>query len=111
MSEKSHTLILAVAPFADAALAVGPLAARRAARPDEVVTFASVPGACEIVASLGLAETLVEAPVAPAARASGAEAAAGAAADLFRSGAFLARMRRGRYDAVVDLFPKFGSMV
>jgi ADP-heptose:LPS heptosyltransferase len=101
MPMATRTLILALASFGDAALAVGPLAARRAARPDERVTLAGAAGVCEIAASLRLADEVWE---------TGGGAAPGAW-DLVRTAQFLVRARRARFDAVVDLFPRFGSMV
>lgn len=112
MEKTTSTLIIALAPFSDAALAVGPLAARREERPDERVTFAGVPGVCEVVASLGLADAVVEAPAGTAAtRGRPGAAPASGAVDLVKAASFVAKLRRGRYDAVVDLFPKLGSTV
>ncbi len=105
MGAETHTLILAIAPFADAALVVGPLAARREAQVDERITFAGAAGVCEVITSLGLAESVVEAPISH-----GPTAVAGGARTLVRSATFLSKLRRSRYDDVVDLFPKVSSM-
>jgi hypothetical protein len=116
MSHQTHTLILALAPFSDAALAVGPRATRREARPGERVTLAATAGVCEVVASLRLADELWETGGSEVSRAAaeGGPAvgvAVAGSADLFRTASFLMRARRARFDAVVDLFPKVGSLV
>jgi hypothetical protein len=111
----TSTLVIALAPFSDAALAVGPLAARRAARPDERITFAGTVGVCEVVASLGLADEVwpTGGSIRPSAVAAepGVAVAVSGSRDLLRTGAFLMRARRARFDAVVDLFPQVGSMI
>jgi hypothetical protein len=111
----AHTLTTAPAPCGDAALAVGPLAARRAARPDERVTLAATTGVCEVVASLGLADEVWDVGTSLRSRAvagdTGVAVAVGGSRDLLRTGAFLLRARRARFDAVVDLFPQVGSML
>ncbi len=116
MAKTKRTLILALAPFGDAALVVGPLAAWRAARPDEHVTLAGATGVCEIVTTLGLVDEVWEAGgalqrKATADKSSPVVVAAAGSADLYRSASLLLRARRARFDSVVDLFPKPGSLL
>lgn len=94
-------LVLALAPFPDALQAVEPLAARRRARPGESVTFAGPPGACDIARALGLSDACWD--VGPTRRES-------KALSLYRTGVLLTRVRRGRFDEVVDLFPHLRSL-
>src|SRR5688572_14737565 len=98
----SRLLILALAPFGDAVQVAESLVARRRARPGERVTFAGSPGACDLLAALGLVEECWE--VGPTPGASGA-------VEFYRAGVLLARARRGRFDEVVDLFPHLRSAV
>lgn len=97
-----RTLLLALAPFAESALLVGPLAERRRARPEERITVATDAGVCELVDALGLAEAVWEVG------ASGLVAPG--AVGVYRSAALFARARREKFDRVVDLFPKVQSM-
>lgn len=97
----ARTLILAIAPFASAAPLLEPLAARRAAYPEEKITIAGCPALGEVAVALGLAAEDWEVPV------PGESPTQGGSAFGFLS--LLARARRGRFDAVVDVFPKLGS--
>jgi ADP-heptose:LPS heptosyltransferase len=99
-THNSQLLVLALAPFADAALLVGPLAARRAARPDERVTVAAPPGVCDVLAALGLADACWE-----------VSSQAPAPGEVFDVARLLYRARRERFDEVVDLFPHLRSLL
>ena len=98
-----RVLVLALAPFRDAALLVGPLAARRRLRPGERITVAAPAGVCELLTSFGLAEDVWEVAT--------RRAASPAVVGLYQAGALLARARRTRFDDVVDLFPTAQSVL
>lgn len=98
-----RVLVLALAPFRDAALLVGPLAVRRHARPGERITVAAPAGVCELLTSLRLADDVWEVGT--------KRASAPAVVGLYQAGALLARARRSRFDDVVDLFPTARSVL
>jgi hypothetical protein len=100
---RTRTLVLALAPFRDAALLVGPLAARRRRRSGEHVTVAGPAGLCDILGTLRLADEVWEIDP-PRPSASGV-------VGLYRSVALLAKARSGRFDDVVDLFPSARSVL
>jgi len=97
----SNTLILALAPLAESAMLLEPLAARRSAHPGERITLAGCPALCEIARSLGLVTEAWE--VAPAAESSRGTTSVLGAVSL------LNRARRGAFDLVIDVFPKLAS--
>lgn len=101
MTVATHTLVLALAPFSEAALLVGPLAARRSVFPEESITLASSPGVCEVVRALGLANQVVPVPT----LANVSKAPAG----VFGNLSLLSRVRGAKFDTVVDLFPGIPS--
>jgi ADP-heptose:LPS heptosyltransferase len=96
-----NLLVLALASSGDALFLVEPLAARRAARPQERITIAAPPGACDVLRSLGLAHAAWNAsqPGAPVGVAS------------YRTAALFARAARGRFDQVIDVFPHVRSTI
>lgn len=97
-----NILILAVAPFHDAALLVGPLAARRELLRGDRVTVATTAGAADLVRALGIADEVWE--VGESGR------APRDARDAYRSASLLFKARKGRFGSVIDLFPKPLSM-
>lgn len=97
----SNTLILALAPFAESAMLLEPLAARRSTNPAERITLAGCPALCEIARSLGLVADAWE--VSPAAETSRSTTS------VFGAMSLLARARRGAFDIVIDLFPRVAS--
>lgn len=97
----SNTLILALAPLAQSAMVLEPLAARRSTNPSERVTLVGCPALCEIAQALGLvADTWEVAPAAEPSR---------HAASVFGTVSLLAKARRGAFDLVIDLFPRMAS--
>lgn len=97
----SNTLILALAPLAESAMLLEPLAARRSTNPTERITLAGCPALCEIAKSLGLVADAWE--VAPASEPSSR------ATSVFGTVSLLAKARRGAFDLVIDLFPRVAS--
>ena len=98
-----NILILAVAPFADAAMLVGPLAVRRELLRDDRITVVTTAGAAEVVRALGIADEVWEV---------GATGRAPRdARDAYRTASMLLKARKGRFGSVIDLFPKPLSMV
>ncbi|MBK6313502.1 MAG: hypothetical protein IPF53_04065 [Blastocatellia bacterium] len=97
----SNTLILALAPLAESAMLLEPLAARRSTNPGERITLAGCPALCEIAKSLGLVADAWE--VAPASDSSRS------ATSVIGAVSLLAKARRGAFDLVIDLFPRVAS--
>lgn len=97
----SNTLILALAPLAESAMLLEPLAARRSTNPGERITLAGCPALCEIAKSLGLVADAWE--VSPAADSSRS------ATSVIGAVSLLAKARRGAFDLVIDLFPRLAS--
>lgn len=102
MAGARRVLVIAAAPFRDAALLVGPLATRRAVFRGEHVTVAAPAGVCEVVGALGLADEVWETPEEGWAPRS--------AAGAVRAASVLMKAQRGRFDAVFDLFPGAATM-
>lgn len=99
----SRLLILAVAPFSEAALLVGPLAARRALIAGDHVTLVTSPAAADLVRALGLADEVWE---------TGEEGKRPhSAREAVSAASLLVRTKRRRFDAVVDIAPKPMSMI
>lgn len=97
MGRRVNTLILAAAPFGDAALAVGPMAARRAMAPDERVTIATHPGAGDLLRALDLVDDVWE---------TGQDGAAPPeVVGAYRSVSMFIRAARTKFQHVIDLFP------